>query len=58
MSAEFRRFRLKLERNGYKCNRINGSHYIFKNDEGKLISINKKPNRMVMQRLLRENHIE
>ena len=57
MSTEFRKFKRLLNDNGYRCDRIKGSHYIFENDQGNTISINKKPNRMVMQRLLKENHL-
>lgn len=58
MSNEFREFKRLLNRNGYRCDRIKGSHYIFENEEGNIISIPKEPNRMIMQRLKKENCLE
>lgn len=50
-------FRL-LERNGYKCIRSKGSHFIFKTRDGDTISINKDPNRMVVRRLIKEHNLK
>lgn len=58
MSNEFREFKKLLNRNGYRCDRIKGSHYIFENEQGNIISIPKEPNRMIMQRLKKENCLE
>ena len=57
MSNEFRKFRRLLNNNGYRCDRIKGSHYIFENKNGRTITINRNPNRMVMQRLIAENNL-
>lgn len=57
MSSEFWDFRRLLNRNGYRCDRIKGSHYIFENENGNTISINKQPNKMVVTRLIKENNL-
>ena len=57
MSSEFRDFRRLLNRNGYRCDRIKGGHYIFENENGNTISINKQPNKMVVARLIKENNL-
>ena len=57
MSNEFRKFTRLLNRNGYQCGRIKGSHYIFENEKGNIISINKTCNRMLIARLIKENNL-
>ena len=57
MSNEFRKFTRLLIDNGYHRARIRGSHYIFVNDQGNSITINKDINRMVKRRLIHENNL-
>jgi len=57
MSNEFRNFTKRLVNNGYKRTRIRGSHYIFENEAGNTIVVNKDINRMVKARLIKENHL-
>lgn len=49
---------IKLQRGlkfyGYKFNRQNGSHMIYKNDEGNEKVVNLKANKMVVKRILKE----
>ena len=52
-----REFKKLLSRNGYKSLRWNGSHEIFSNGEN-IISINIRPNRMVCERLIKENNLK
>lgn len=50
-----REFRTELNKKGYVYVRTNGSHDIYKHDaSGRTLSVNKKLNKMVMQRLLKE----
>lgn len=57
MSKEFRDFTKLLNNNGYKCDRIKGSHYIFENEKGNTISVPKDLNRMIKFRLIKENNL-
>lgn len=57
MSNDFRKFTKLLVNNGYHRTRIRGSHYIFENENGKMIVVNKDINRMVKRRLIAENHL-
>ena len=57
MSKEFRDFKKLLNNNGYKCDRIKGSHYIFENEQGNTISVPKDLNRMIKFRLIKENNL-
>lgn len=57
MSNDFRKFTKLLVDNGYHRTRIRGSHYIFENENGKMIVVNKDINRMVKRRLIAENHL-
>lgn len=57
MSNDFRKFTKLLISNGYHRTRIRGSHYIFENENGNTISVNKDINRMVKTRLIKENHL-
>ncbi len=52
-----RTFQKLLESNGYHYVRCNGSHFIYKNEQGNTISMNKDLNRMVAMRLIRENNL-
>lgn len=45
-----------LRNNGYKLDRINGSHHQYVKD-GKRVVINLKLNRMVWQRIKKENNL-
>ena len=49
-----REFIKKVERNGYKHVRTNGSHLIYQNDEGRTMAINIKLNAIVAKRLAKE----
>lgn len=57
MNNDFRKFDRKLRSNGYKVDHVTGSHYIYRNRNGNLISVNKAPNKMVMKRLAKENNL-
>ena len=46
-----------LKKNGFTCNRKKGDHLIFKNGT-KSVTINRGLNRMVAQRLIKENNLE
>ena len=47
-----------LKNNGWILHHFKGSHAIYKNDEGKHITIGMcKCNKMVMQRLIKENNL-
>ena len=50
----FKEFCKLVKKNGYELSRISGSHHIFKKD-GSTIVVNKDLNRMVCQRLIKEN---
>lgn len=54
----FKRFTRLVEANGYSLARVTGSHYIYVNDSGKSITVNVHLNRMVMQRLIKENDLK
>lgn len=47
-----------LRRNGYKHIRSNGSHYIYVDNKGNTISVNKDLNKMVKARLIKEYHLK
>lgn len=57
MNSTLRNFKIKLKQNGYLLRRTNGSHLVFKNEAGQLISVNKDLNRMVERRLIKEFHL-
>jgi len=38
---------------GYHLVRTKGSHYIYKNDDGRTVSVNLRINKMVAQRLIK-----
>ena len=52
-----REFERLLRRNGYKLDRVNGSHYIYTNVSNS-ISIKPKINKMVARRLIKENNLK
>lgn len=52
-----REFERLLRRNGYKLDRVNGSHYIYTNGSSS-ISIKPKINKMVARRLIKENNLK
>lgn len=52
-----REFKKVLKQNGYKPDRWKGSHEIWINEKGNVISINKNPNTMVCRRLIKENNL-
>lgn len=58
MKKEFLEMKTILKDNGYKEERRNGSHFIFKNADGNTISVNKDLNKMVRQRLIKENRLK
>ncbi len=56
ITKEMRGFLPILTSNGYHEVRSNGSHFIFTNGKN-TISVNKDLNRMVKQRLIKENNL-
>lgn len=52
-----REFERLLRRNGYRLDRVNGSHYIYTNGSNS-ISIKPKINKMVARRLIKENDLK
>ena len=54
----FKDMKRKLRKNGYILDHINGSHYIYKNSKGNVITINLRLNPMVAKRLIRENRLK
>ena len=58
-TKQLREFEPILLRNGYKFARSNGSHFIYMNrTTHKTIVVNKDLNRMVRERLIKENNLE
>ncbi len=53
----FREFVGILRFNGYELKRTKGDHYIYVKD-GRHISINRRPNACVCQRLIKENGLK
>ncbi len=58
-TKELREFEPILLRNGFRLARTNGSHFVYINrTTHKHISVNKDLNRMVRERLIKENELE
>ena len=58
-TKQLREFEPILLRNGYRLARSNGSHFIYMNrTTHKTITVNKDLNRMVRERLIKENNLE
>ena len=58
-TKQLREFEPILSRNGYKFARCNGSHFIYMNRAThKTITVNKDLNKMVRERLIKENYLE
>lgn len=57
LNLDYRKFINILHRNGYKKVRSKGSHIIFKNDNGNIITIKNKLNQMIARRLIKENDL-
>lgn len=58
-TKQLREFEPILLRNGYRFARSNGSHFIYMNrTTHKTITVNKDLNRMVRERLIKENNLE
>lgn len=55
--VRFREAEKTLLKNGFKLNRIKGSHHYYVKDD-KSVTINLKLNRMVWQRIKKENGLE
>lgn len=55
--VRFREAEKVLRNNGFKLERINGSHHYYVKDDGKKVTINLKLNRMVWQRIKKENNL-
>lgn len=53
----FRDMQRKLRKNGYELDHIKGSHYVYKNCKGNVVTINLRLNPMVAKRLVRENRL-
>lgn len=47
-----------VEKNGFYCDRHNGSHAIYVNDGGRHISIPQTLQCVIAQRLIKENNLE
>ena len=59
LTKEMREFVPILRKNGYRLARSNGSHFVYINRmTHRHISINKNLNRMVKERLIKENNLE
>ena len=59
LTKEMREFVPILRKNGYTYARTNGSHFIYMNRAThKHITVNKNLNRMVRERLIKENNLE
>ena len=50
-----RSFDKLLRVNGFRLDHTTGSHFIYKDNNGRTVSMNKDLNRMVAQRLIKEN---
>lgn len=58
-SKKQREFVKILRKNGYTMTRISGSHAVFMNrNNHKHITVNRNLNRMVRERLIKENNLE
>ena len=51
-----REFEKLLRQNGYKLDRVNGSHYIY-TDGSNSICVKQKINKMIARRLIKENNL-
>ena len=59
LTKELREFIPILQKNGYTHARTKGSHFVYINRmTHKHISVNKNLNRMVRERLIKENNLE
>lgn len=58
MSYDRRKFIKIIEANGFMFNRQTGDHLIHINDKGRHISVPIKLNKMIAQRLIKENELE
>lgn len=57
-TKQLREFEPILYRNGYRFARYKGSHFIYMNRTShKIITVNKDLNRMVRERLIKENKL-
>ena len=52
-----RSFDKLLKVNGFRLERTTGSHFIYKDNNGRTVAVNKDLNRMVAQRLIKENNL-
>ena len=58
-TKQLREFEPILLRNGYRFARSNGSHFIYMNrTTHRTITVNKDLNKMVRERLIKENNLE
>lgn len=59
LTKEMREFVPILRKNGYRYARCKGSHFIYINrTTHRIITVNKNLNRMVRERLIKENNLE
>ena len=59
MKYSKRDFEIILKENGYHLARVKGGHFIYRRDgTPKNISINKAMNRMIAERLIKENNLK
>ena len=58
-TKQLREFKPILLRNGYRFTRCKGSHFIYMNrNSHKIITVNKDLNKMVRERLIKENKLQ
>lgn len=55
---DVRKFQRKLRANGYTLHHMQGSHQIYRNENGETLVINNKLNAMVAKRLVKEFNLQ
>ena len=56
-TKQLREFESILTKNSFHYKRSNGSHFVYQNDKGRIITVNKDLNKMVRRRLIKEYYI-
>ena len=57
-TKQLREFESILTKNNFYYKRSNGSHFVYQNDKGRIITVNKDLNKMVRRRLIKEYNLE
>ena len=57
-TKQLREFESILTNNSFHYKRSNGSHFVYQNDKGRIITVNKDLNKMVRRRLIKEYNLE